>query len=54
MKTAFLEAVKHLPKDSDVADGLRDYLDDVYTVAGKGSTERPSWVNKTVRVITGR
>jgi hypothetical protein len=53
MKTAFLEAVKHLPKDADVAEGLRDYLDDVYTVAGKGYTERPSWVNKTVRVITG-
>ena len=32
---------------------MNKYVQDVYTLADKGFTDRPSWVNKTVRVLTG-
>jgi len=47
------EGLRNLPKDSDVAEGLGNYILDTYTIAEKGYQDRPSWVNKTVRTLTG-
>ena len=53
LKNIMFEGLRGLPKDSDVAQGLGDYILDTYTVAEKGYSDRPSWVNKTVRTLTG-
>jgi len=53
IRSVYMDGIQKLPKDSRVAEGLRDYLDDMFTVAEKGYQDRPAWVNKTVRVLTG-
>ena len=53
LKNLMFEGLRNLPKDSDVAEGLGNYILDTYTIAEKGYQDRPSWVNKTVRTLTG-
>ena len=53
LKNLMFEGLRNLPKDSDVAEGLGSYILDTYTIAEKGYKDRPSWVNKTVRTLTG-
>jgi len=53
IRSTLMEGIQNLPRDSRVAEPLRDYIEDVFTVAEKGYTDRPDWVNKTVRVLTG-
>jgi len=53
LKNLMFEGLRNLPKDSDVAEGLGSYILDTYTIAEKGYKDRPSWVNKTVRALTG-
>ena len=53
IRSVYMDGIQKLPKDSRVAEGLRDYLDDMFTVAEKGYQDRPVWVNKTVRALTG-
>ena len=53
LKNLYMEGIRALPRDSDVAEGLQKYIDDVFTLAEKGYGDRPSWVNKTVRTLTG-
>ena len=53
IRETYLTGIKHLPKDPEVAKGLKRYLDDVFTLAERGYQDRPSWVNKMVRTLTG-
>jgi len=53
LNAIYLKGMKRLPKEGDLARGLNDYLNDVFTLAGRGYKDRPNWVNKTVRVLTG-
>ena len=53
LKATYLKGMKNLPKDGEVARGLNNYLNDVFTLAGRGYKDRPNWVNKTVRALTG-
>ena len=53
LKNLMFEGLRNLPKDSDVAEGLGSYILDTYTIAEKGYQDRPAWVNKTVRTLTG-
>ena len=53
LKSAYAQTIKHMPRDSEAAHAMNKYVQDVYTLADKGFTDRPSWVNKTVRVLTG-
>jgi len=53
LKNLMFEGLRNLPKDADVAEGLGNYILDTYTIAEKGYQDRPSWVNKTVRTLTG-
>ena len=53
LKSVYAQTIKHMPKDSEAAHAMNKYVQDVYTLAEKGFTDRPSWVNKTVRVLTG-
>jgi len=53
IKDIYLTGLKSLPKDPDVARGLREYIDDMFTLAERGYQDRPAWVNKTVRALTG-
>ena len=53
LKNLMFEGLRNLPKDSDVAEGLGSYILDTYTIAEKGYKDRPSWVNKIVRTLTG-
>lgn len=53
LKNLMFEGLRNLPKDSDVAEGLGNYILDTYTIAEKGYQDRPAWVNKTVRTLTG-
>ena len=53
LKVAYARTVKHMPRDSDAAHAMNKYIQDVYTLADKGFVDRPGWVNKTVRVLTG-
>ena len=53
LKNLMFEGLRNLPKDSDVAEGLGNYILDTYTIAEKGYQDRPSWVNKMVRTLTG-
>ena len=53
LKSTYLKGMKNLPKDGEVARGLNNYLNDVFTLAGRGYKDRPNWVNKTVRALTG-
>jgi hypothetical protein len=53
LRQIYLQGIQRLPKDAESSEALRDYVTDVFTLAEKGYTERPPWVNKTVRVLTG-
>jgi len=53
LRQIYLQGIQRLPKDAESSQALRDYVTDVFTLAEKGYTERPPWVNKTVRVLTG-
>jgi hypothetical protein len=53
LKATYLKGMRNLPKEGDSARGLNDYLNDVFTLAGRGYKDRPNWVNKTVRALTG-
>ena len=53
LKRIYLEGMKHLPKEAESSKGLTDYLNDVFTLAERGYQDRPVWVNKTVRALTG-
>jgi hypothetical protein len=53
LKSIYLEGMRQLPKEAESARGLNDYINDVFTLAGHGYQDRPNWVNKTVRVLTG-
>ena len=53
LKNIYMEGIRRLPRDSDAAEGLSKYLDDAFTLAEKGYSDRPMWVNKTVRTLTG-
>jgi len=53
LKTIYLRGIKRLPKDAESARVLKNYIDDVFTLASHGFKDRPSWINKTVRTLTG-
>ena len=56
LKNTYMRTIKHMPRsqaEGDAAHAMGKYLTDVYTLADKGFTDRPNWVNKTVRLITG-
>ena len=53
LKSAYAQTIKHMPRESEAAHAMNKYVQDVYTLADKGFTDRPGWVNKTVRVLTG-
>ena len=53
LRQIYLQGIQRLPKDAASSEALRDYVTDVFTLAEKGYTERPPWVNKTVRILTG-
>tara|TARA_R110001583_G_scaffold33863_1_gene114089 strand:- start:3405 stop:6161 length:2757 start_codon:yes stop_codon:yes gene_type:complete len=53
IKQIYLQGIQRLPKNAETSEALRKYVDDIFTLAEKGYTERPAWVNKTVRLLTG-
>ena len=53
LRDIYMETMKKMPADGEAAQAMRDYVTDTYMLADKGFTERPGWVNKAVRVITG-
>jgi len=53
VKQIYLQGIQRLPKNAETSEALRKYIDDIFTLAEKGYQERPAWVNKTVRVLTG-
>ena len=53
LKNLYYEGMRGMPKEGEATAALRDYLSDTFELAGKGYSERPAWVNKTVRALTG-
>ena len=53
LKSIYLEGIQRLPKDPQVARELNNYINDVFTLATRGYQDRPVWVNKAVRTLTG-
>jgi hypothetical protein len=53
IKQIYLQGIQRLPKNAESSEALRKYINDVFTLAEKGYQDRPAWVNKTVRVLTG-
>ena len=53
LKKIYLEGVQRLPRDPQVARELNNYINDVFTLATRGYQDRPVWVNKIVRALTG-
>lgn len=53
LKSVYLKGMEKLPKDPNVAKELNHYLNDVFTLASRGYQDRPVWVNKAVRTLTG-
>ena len=53
IKTIYLRGIKRLPKDPDTAKALKDYVDDMFTLQAHGFQDRPDWINKSVRALTG-
>ena len=53
LKGIYLKGMKNFPIDADSSRGINNYLNDVFTLAGRGYKDRPVWVNKTVRALTG-
>ena len=52
LKDTYMNTVKRLPA-GEAAEAMRKYATDVYELADKGFTDRPDWVNRSVRTITG-
>lgn len=53
LKSLYFEGMRGMPKGVEGAEPLEKYVSDVFQLAEKGYSERPSWVNKTVRTLTG-
>jgi len=53
LKAIYLQGVQRLPRDPQVARELNKYINDVFTLATRGYQDRPVWVNKAVRALTG-
>ena len=56
LKSYYMRTVKHMPKplsDGEAHSAMSRYVKDVYQIANKGYTDRPMWVNKATRVLTG-
>ena len=53
IKTIYMRGVKRLPKDMDTSKALKDYVDDMFTLQAHGFQDRPDWINKSVRALTG-
>jgi len=53
LKYYYQRAMKHMPKEGEAAHAMSKYLQDVYTLAERGFIDRPQWVNRTVRLLTG-
>ena len=53
IKTIYMRGVKRLPKDMDTSKALKDYVDDMFTLQAHGYQNRPDWINKSVRALTG-
>jgi hypothetical protein len=52
LQSAYLEGIKTIPKsDLKFINGLRKFMDDQYTIASKGYTDRPDWVNDATRFM---
>ena len=50
---AFQKVWRQMPVDSEITEGLGNYLRDIYQVSTKGWQDRNPWVNKAVRIVTG-
>ena len=48
-----MRGMKRLPKDMDTSKALKDYVDDMFTLQAHGYQNRPDWINKSVRALTG-
>ena len=53
IKTIYMRGMKRLPKDMDTSKALKDYVDDMFTLQAHGYQNRPDWINKSVRALTG-
>ena len=53
LKSIYLKVIQRLPRDPEVARELNNYINDVFTLATRGYQDRPVWVNKMTRAITG-
>lgn len=53
IKTIYMRGMKRLPKDMDTSKALKDYVDDMFTLQAHGYQDRPDWINKSVRALTG-
>ena len=53
IKDIYLQGIRRLPKNAETSEGLRKYIDDIFTLAETGFQDRPRWVNRMVRAITG-
>ena len=53
LKALYFEGMKGLPKDGKAAEAISDYVADTFKLAENGHKDRPSWVNKMVRTLTG-
>ena len=53
LKDIYLQTLRKMPANGEAAEAMRKYVTDTYELADKGFTERPQWVNKAVRTITG-
>ena len=53
LKSIYLKGAERLPRDGDTSLELKKYINDVFTLAGRGYQDRPVWVNKMTRAITG-
>ena len=53
VKEAYMQSMHRVNRmEGDLAESMRVYLNDMYKTATTGYTDRPGWVNKTVRVLT--
>lgn len=58
LKELYLNTVRHLPdertwSDPEVLNGMRRYIDDTFMTAYITYKNRPDWINKATRAITG-
>lgn len=54
VKEAYMKSMHRVSRmDGELAESMRTFLDDMYKTATIGYTQRPGWVNKTARILTG-